>query len=75
MKRAGDIKDLDVQVVGPGTLRLDFLASVPPDHHHDDRYTAVVDLDTARAMAILLIQGIEKAETEEARSTTKRKRK
>jgi hypothetical protein len=76
VKRDGDIKDLDVTVVGPGTLRLDFLASVPPDHHRDDRYTAVVDLDTARAMAIVLIQAIEKAETEEARNTTtKRKRK
>lgn len=76
MKRDGDIRDLDVTVVGPHTLRLDFIASVPPDHHHDDRYTSVVDLDTARAMAILLIRGIEKAEAEDARlSKPKRKRK
>lgn len=75
MKRDGNIANLDVTVVGPGILRLDFLASVPPDHNRDDRYTSVVDLDTARAMAILLIQGIEKAELDEARASAKRKRK
>lgn len=75
MSKGGDIRDLDVTVVGPHTLRLDFLASVPPDHAHNDRYTSVIDIDTARAMAILLIRAIEKAELEDARASKGRKKK
>jgi len=72
---AGKLAQLDVVSIGAGSIRLDLLASVPPDHDRDDRYTMVVDLDTARAMAILLIRGIEQAEVAEAKRTKQRKKK
>ena len=75
MPVAGKLAQLDVVSIGAGSIRLDLLASVPPDHDRDDRYTMVVDLDTARAMAILLIRGIEQAEVAEAKRTKQRKKK
>jgi hypothetical protein len=70
----GKLKDLEVTVVGPGLIRLDFFASTPPDHIRDDRHTTVIDLSTARAIAILLIQSIEQAEVSEARFSKQRKK-
>lgn len=73
----GEVTDLQVTPIGAGSglLRLDLFASVPPDHQRSDRHCTVVDLDTARAMAILLIRGIEQAELDEARNTPRRKKK
>lgn len=73
MPSAGKLAAMEVNAIGAGSVRLDLLASVPPDHQTDDRYTMVVDLDTARAMAILLIRGIEQAEVDLARNSKRKK--
>ena len=76
MSAAGKLADLDVNVVGPDLIRLDYIASTPPNHDKTDRHTAVVDLRTARSMVILLVRAIEQAEIDEARAAkTKRKKK
>lgn len=72
---AGKLKDAEATAIGAGMVRLDLLASVPPDHASDDRYCAVIDLHTARAFAVMLIDAIAKAELEEARNKPKRKKK
>jgi len=74
MDKAGSIRDMEATSIGAGSVRVDFVASTPPNHNAFDRYTAIVDLDTARAMAILLIRAIERAEVDEARAKPKRKK-
>lgn len=73
MDNAGKVADLTAAAIEPGFVRLDLLASVPPDHQHEDRYCTILDLHTARAAAILLIRAIEQAEVIEAKSRRKAK--
>ncbi len=58
---------MTIEVIGPGMIRLDIFT-------HEGRSAAVLDLHTARAAAILMIEAIAIAEVNEARSTKKAKR-
>lgn len=74
MLSVGKLADMEATAIGAGNIRVDLLASVPPDHIRDDRYSMVINLHTARAMAVLLIRAIEQAEVDEARMTRKKKK-
>lgn len=74
MPSAGDIEDGTVEVIGPELIRLDLTkydSAAFKDEHH---VTVVLDLTTARALTIALIQTINKAEVEEVRVNKKRKK-
>lgn len=74
MPAAGDIKGGDVEVIGPGLIRLDLTPFDSSAYADGNRLSAVLDLNTARALTIALIESIKQAEVEEVR-TNKRKKK
>lgn len=75
MRSAGDIDGGDIVAVGPGLIRLDLTKFDSTAFQDAHRVTAVLDLHTARAMTIALINAINAAEVEQARSDKKGRRK
>lgn len=61
------MKEFGVEVVAGQMIRLDLIDPEPHDPLMP-RFCRVIDLRTARMLAILLIKAIEKAETNEAMS-------
>lgn len=74
VRSAGNIKGGDVDAVGPGLIRLDLTKYDSTAYEDEHRVAAVLDLPTARAMTIALIESIKKAELEEALANKKRKK-